>query len=103
MVGAMGHASMVSLGVSLKSRKKVICLDGDGSFLMHMGSSVISSNYGLKNYKYIILNNECHESLEANPHPLAKINLKMFSKSIGYKNYFMIKNKNQIEKTLKNF
>jgi len=103
MVGAMGHASMVSLGVSLKSRKKVICLDGDGSFLMHMGSSVISSNYGLKNYKYIILNNECHESVGSQPTSISKINLKMFSKSIGYKNYFMIRNKSQIEKTLKKF
>ena len=91
MVGAMGHASMVSLGVSLKSKKKVICLDGDGSFLMHMGSSVITSNYGLKNYKYVILNNKCHESVGRQPTSISKINLKMFSKSIGYKNYFLIK------------
>lgn len=103
MVGAMGHASMVSLGVSLKSKKKVICLDGDGSFLMHMGSSVITSNYGLKNYKYVILNNECHESVGRQPTSISKINLKMFSKSIGYKNYFLIKNKAQIDKILKKF
>tara|TARA_E500000178_G_scaffold348234_1_gene402974 strand:+ start:1778 stop:2890 length:1113 start_codon:yes stop_codon:yes gene_type:complete len=103
MVGAMGHASMVSLGVSLKSKKKVICLDGDGSFLMHMGSSVISSNYGVKNYKYVILNNECHESVGEQPTSINKINLKMFSMSIGYKNYFLIKNKGQINKILKKF
>ena len=35
MVGGMGHTSSVSLGYSLKSSKQVICLDGDGSFLMH--------------------------------------------------------------------
>lgn len=103
MVGAMGHAAMVSLGVSLSTKKKVICLDGDGSFLMHMGSSVISSNYGSKQYKYVILNNECHESVGKQPTSISKINLKMFSKSIGYKNYFLIKDKDQVEKILKKF
>ena len=38
MVGGMGHTSIVSLGYSLKTKRKIICLDGDGSFLMHLGS-----------------------------------------------------------------
>ena len=37
MVGGMGHASILTLGVSLNT-KKVICLDGDGSFFMHLGA-----------------------------------------------------------------
>ena len=45
MVGGMGHTSMFALGFSLFSKDKVICLDGDGSFLMHMGASVISANF----------------------------------------------------------
>ena len=40
MVGGMGHASMVANGVSLNTKNDVICLDGDGSFLMHLGSIV---------------------------------------------------------------
>ena len=52
MVGAMGHSSMVALGYSLKSRKKIICLDGDGSFLMHLGSSVITANYSNTNHNF---------------------------------------------------
>ena len=38
MVGGMGHSSMVSLGASLRSKHDIICLDGDGSFIMHLGS-----------------------------------------------------------------
>ena len=34
----MGHTSSLALGFSLNNEKKVICLDGDGSLLMHMGS-----------------------------------------------------------------
>ena len=42
MIGGMGHSSMVSLGITLRSKAEVICLDGDGSFLMHLGSIIIS-------------------------------------------------------------
>ena len=38
MVGGMGHSLSVALGMSLQSKNEVICLDGDGSILMHMGS-----------------------------------------------------------------
>ena len=38
VVGGMGHCSMIALGYSLFSNKKVICLDGDGSMLMHLGA-----------------------------------------------------------------
>ena len=44
MVGGMGHTSIVSLGYSLKTNK-IVCLDGDGSFLMHLGSVVSISKY----------------------------------------------------------
>ena len=54
MVGGMGHSSMVALGASMKSKENIICLDGDGSFLMHLGAIVsIASNAG-KNFKHIL-------------------------------------------------
>ena len=37
MVGGMGHTATTSLGISCNDKEDVICLDGDGSFLMHMG------------------------------------------------------------------
>ena len=38
-VGGMCHASQIALGIAKNlPDKKVICLDGDGSLLMHMGS-----------------------------------------------------------------
>ena len=38
MVGGMGHSSAVAAGYSNNSRNQVICLDGDGSILMHLGT-----------------------------------------------------------------
>ena len=48
MVGGMGHSSSVSLGYSLASNEQTICLDGDGSMLMHLGSLFTLGIYGKK-------------------------------------------------------
>ena len=38
-VGSMGHASSIAAGIALgRPEKKVICIDGDGALLMHMGA-----------------------------------------------------------------
>ena len=48
LVGGMGHASSISLGVALKTKKKVICLDGDGSLLMHLGALSTTGYFKIK-------------------------------------------------------
>ena len=61
MVGGMGHSLMVSLGHSLNKNNEVICLDGDGALLMHLGSLRTTGIFGNKNLKHLIFNNYCHE------------------------------------------
>ena len=63
MVGGMGHTSSVALGYSLSSKYETICIDGDGSFLMHLGSIKTVATFANKNFKYILLNNNCHDSV----------------------------------------
>ena len=91
MVGGMGHSAMVSLGISFK---KVICLDGDGSILMHLGSMRTVGFYGNKNLKHVILNNGCHESVGGQITTASGINFKDLSKSLGYKNILLNLDKN---------
>ena len=93
VVGGMGHANSISLGLSVKSKSRVICIDGDGSLLMHMGSIFSSAYYAKKNYKYIILNNSMHESTGGQKTFANRINFKKLSDALGFKNYFLIKNK----------
>ena len=57
MVGGMGHTSSVAFGYSLFNKKNTICIDGDGSFLMHLGSIKTIGTFANKNLKYILLNN----------------------------------------------
>ena len=103
MVGGMGHASMVSLGYSLNSKKQIICLDGDGSMLMHLGSLRTFGFLGNSNLKHILLNNNSHESVGGQPTTAAGINFNKLVKSLGYKNYFKISLTKNIDFTIKKF
>ena len=42
MVGGMGHASAVASSFALNSKSPIVCLDGDGSILMHYGSMFVN-------------------------------------------------------------
>ena len=103
MVGGMGHTSSVALGFSLASKKRVICLDGDGSFLMHLGSIKTIGSFAKNNLKYILLNNNSHDSVGGQSTYADKINFKNLSKSLGFKNFFSIDNRTGLKKKLKNF
>ena len=103
MVGGMGHSSMVSLGCSLSSKNQVICLDGDGSLLMHMGSLISTGFKSRKNFKHILLNNGSHESVGGQKIDTFAINFKNISESFGYKNYYLAKNNLSFIQNLKYF
>ena len=103
MVGGMGHSSSVALGYAINSKKKVYCLDGDGSLLMHMGSLRTIGYLKKNNYKHIILNNNSHESVGGQLTTAEGINFKKLTDSLGYKNYFNIKTRKEIKYKIENF
>ena len=103
MVGGMGHASSVALGYSLSSKNKTICIDGDGSLLMHLGSIKTAGYFANKNFKYILLNNNTHDSVGGQSTHADKVDFKKLSQSLGIKNFYFIKNKVNINQKIKNF
>ncbi len=104
LIGAMGHTAAVALGSNLfdKKTKNTICVDGDGSFLMHMGSLVNSGNMSKKNFKYLMLKNDKHESI-GNIDLKFKMDFEKFSKSIGFKKFILTKNQKHLKNNIKNF
>lgn len=103
MVGGMGHTSSVALGYSLSTNKKIICIDGDGSLLMHLGSIKTAGTFANKNFKYILLNNNVHDSVGGQSTYANGINFEKLSKSLGFKNFYNVKNNQNLKKTLKQF
>ena len=46
-VGSMGHASSIALGVAIGApQRHVVCLDGDGAALMHLGAMPVLADVG---------------------------------------------------------
>ena len=63
MIGSMGLASSIGLGVALKNPKKLIYVfDGDGNILMNLGSITTIGKLKPKNLIHIIFDNQIHES-----------------------------------------
>ena len=103
MVGGMGHTSSVALGYSLTNKSKTICIDGDGSFLMHLGSIKTAATFANKNFRYILLNNNSHDSVGGQSTYANNINFKQFSKSLGFKNFYCIKDDKNLKRNIKKF
>jgi phosphonopyruvate decarboxylase len=63
MMGSMGCAPSIGLGVALENPdKRVFVIDGDGALLMKMGSLATVGNYGPKNLIHICFDNSQYES-----------------------------------------
>ncbi len=103
MVGAMGHTAMTALSMTQYIKSNIICLDGDGSFIMHMGALSILKNFNAQNFKYILIDNESHESIGVQPIFINKIDFKNLSKSLGFRKFYLIKNKKNIKIKIVNF
>ena len=103
MVGGMGHTSSVALGYSMFKNNQTLCIDGDGSLLMHLGSIKTIGSFAKKNLKFILLNNNVHDSVGGQITYSSDIDFKKFSKSLGFKKFYCIKNKSGIDKTVKEF
>ncbi len=99
-VGAMGHVSMIALGIALNTNKKVVCIDGDGSAIMHMGNLTNIGNSDCKNLIHIVLNNGMHESVGIQPTNAFNIDLVNIAKSSGYSYCKTISEKEEISTTL---
>ncbi len=84
-VGGMGHANQIALGIALqKPDKRIFCIDGDGSILMHMGSLAINGNIKCNNFKHIVLNNGVHDSVGGQPTVGFNTNFINIAKACGY-------------------
>jgi phosphonopyruvate decarboxylase len=88
-VGSMGFASQIALGLNLFiQNKKIVCLDGDGSLLMHMGGMTTIGQFASSSYIHIVLNNCSHDSVGGQPTVAGTIDLPAIALSSGYKNVY---------------
>lgn len=87
-VGGMGHTASIALGVAMgQPQKSVVCLDGDGSVLMHLGALPIIGSLAPKNFTHVLLNNAAHESVGNQPTVGGQIDFRAIALASGYTAY----------------
>jgi sulfopyruvate decarboxylase subunit beta len=67
MLGTMGLASSIGLGVALAQKKKVIAIDGDGSILTNFGTLPTIANNVADNFILLIVDNGSYGSTGDQP------------------------------------
>ena len=101
MIGSMGLASSIGLGIALKNpTKKVFVFDGDGNILMNLGSLVTIGSLKPKNLVHVVFDNNSHESTGNQPTSSSQINLAKIAKTVNYK-IFVVQSKTKLMSILK--
>jgi thiamine pyrophosphate-dependent acetolactate synthase large subunit-like protein len=86
IVGCMGSASTVALGIALaQPQRKVIIIDGDGSLLMQLGSLVTIAGAAPTNLFHFVFENGVYETSGSQPLPgEGRFDLTEMARGAGY-------------------
>ena len=101
MIGSMGLASSIGLGIAVKNPKKqIFVFDGDGNLLMNFGSITTIGTLKQKNLIHFVFDNKSHESTGGQPTNTERIDIGKIAKASNYV-VFHIRTKIGLKKTLK--
>ena len=100
MIGSMGLASSIGLGVAIKNpKKRIYVFDGDGNILMNLGSLTTIGTIKPKNLIHLVFDNGSHESTGGQPTCTNSISIAKIAKAANLK-VFQAENESQFEKIL---
>lgn len=85
MIGSMGLASSIGLGLALaQPKKKVVVLDGDGNVLMNLGGLANIGAAQPRNFHHVIFDNGTHASTGDQQTISKNIRLEEMARVAGY-------------------
>ena len=85
MIGSMGLASSIALGVALsKPERRVAVFDGDGNVLMNMGSLALIGAQQPRNLVHLVFDNEVYGSTGNQPTISSRVALDEVARASGY-------------------
>ncbi|MCH7730971.1 MAG: phosphonopyruvate decarboxylase [Candidatus Marinimicrobia bacterium] len=103
-VGSMGHCSSIAHGISIaQPNRQVICIDGDGSLIMHMGSLSTVGKLKPPNFFHVLINNYVHESVGGQETSAKFIDMVNLVKSNGYRSVFSVEDGSRLKSQLEDF
>jgi sulfopyruvate decarboxylase beta subunit len=87
MLGSMGMATPIGLGISLATEKEVVVVEGDGSLLMNPGALATTAHFSPGNMTIIAIDNSAYGSTGSQPTLTAScVDLSLVAEGFGIKN-----------------
>jgi sulfopyruvate decarboxylase subunit beta len=97
MIGSMGVAAAIGLGVALsKPEKQIVVFDGDGNVLMGMGTLATVGFLKPKNFIHVVFDNEVYGSTGNQPTISNVVRLEQVAKAAGYANVERVREREDI-------
>lgn len=102
MLGSMGMATPIGLGIALTSSKQVVVIDGDGSLLMNPGSLATTAHFSPKNLTIFAIDNGTYGSTGDQPTLTSScVDLELVARGFGIKNTFKVSTKKELVNVMK--
>jgi sulfopyruvate decarboxylase subunit beta len=103
MLGSMGMATPIGLGISLTTDKEVVVIDGDGSLLMSPGVLATAAHFSPGNLTIIAIDNGTYGSTGNQPTLTAScVDLSLVAKGFGIRKVVKSASRKELANVLKN-
>jgi sulfopyruvate decarboxylase subunit beta len=102
MLGSMGMATPIGLGIALTSKKEVVVIDGDGSLLMNPGSLATAAYFSPKNLTIFAIDNRTYGSTGDQPTLTGScVDLEVVARGFGIKNTIKVATRKELIDVMK--
>jgi len=102
MLGSMGMATPIGLGIALSSDKEVVVVDGDGSLLMNPGSLATAAYCAPEKLTILAIDNSAYGSTGNQPTLTGKcVDLELVARGFGIQNTLKTAGKKQLLNAIK--
>ncbi len=102
MLGSMGMATPIGLGIALTSSKEIIVIDGDGSLLMNPGTLATAADRAPRNLTIVAIDNNAYGSTGNQPTLTGTcVDLEAVARGFGFRNTVKVSSEEQIVETMK--
>ncbi len=102
MLGSMGMATPIGLGIALSSNKEVVVIDGDGSLLMNPGTLATAAFASPANLTIVAIDNGAYGSTGNQP-TLAGycVDLEQVARGFGFRNTVKVAGEKELTEAMK--
>jgi sulfopyruvate decarboxylase beta subunit len=103
MLGSMGMATPIGLGIAITTSKDVVVIDGDGSLLMNPGTLATAASLSPKNLTILCIDNGAYGSTGNQPTLAGScVDLELVARGFGFNNTVKASKEEEIRNAMKN-